>query len=74
MAAPTATDSVLAEYRAKYPALLTVTQAAEIAQRPAATILDWSSRGRFAGFKRRQGREIRLVRDPFILWLMEDIE
>ena len=59
----------LAEYREKYPHLLTVRQAAAIAQRPLKTIYDFSHRGLLDGCKVPNGREIRLVRDCFLNFL-----
>lgn len=63
-------DSVLEHYRQHFPPLITFQQAAEIAQRPLKTVYDWSSRGYFDAFKHRLGRERRLLRDPFVLWML----
>jgi len=62
--------TVLAEFAAKYPALISMAQAAEIAQRPLATLYDWSSRGRFDAFKKRPGRSVILIRDEFVRFIM----
>lgn len=62
--------NILSEYALKYPPLLTVAQAAELSQRPVGTIYDWSHRGRFDTIKRPLGREIRLLRDGFVLFLL----
>ena len=60
------TDDEMKWYRDRYPPLITFIQAAEIAQRPLATIYDWSSRGHFDRFKKRQGRECRLLLAAFL--------
>jgi hypothetical protein len=62
----------LEEYAALYPPYVTVPQAAAIAARCPRTIYDWSSQGRFDGFKVRTGREIRLNRDALVLFLFGD--
>ena len=62
-------ERCLAEYSKRYPPLIIFQQAAEIAQRPVGTVYDWSSRGRFDGFKLRCGRECRLLRDQFVTFL-----
>lgn len=50
----------------RFPPVLTVQQAAELAQVPVATIYDWKSRGRLAGCARRVGRHLRIHRDRFL--------
>lgn len=65
----TAVDRALAEYAGKYPPYIVVEQAAEIAQVPAGTIYDWSSRGLLDPFKTKRGRRIRLNRDAFVQFL-----
>lgn len=49
-----------------FPPVLSVKQAAELAQVPVATIYDWRSRGRLAGCSRRAGRHVRIHRDRFL--------
>ena len=49
-----------------YPALLTVDQAAELAQIPKRTIYEWSSRGLLRGCSCRAGRYLRIFRDGFL--------
>jgi hypothetical protein len=66
--------NICEEYASKFPPLITLDQAAAIAQVPIGTIYDWSSRGRFDAFKRRVGREVRLFRDPFIRTLLMGFE
>ncbi|MFA9477420.1 hypothetical protein ACERK3_03830 [Phycisphaerales bacterium AB-hyl4] len=63
-------DRYLAEYASQYPTLITLKQAAEIAQRPLATIYDWSSQGFFDEFKKPCGRERRLIRDRFVRFML----
>ena len=63
-------DEIIEEYRKTYPPLVTVDQAAEILQRPVGTVYDWSSRGLFDAFKRRAGRQIRLIRDELVRWYL----
>ena len=57
------------EWARKFPPVLTVTQAAELAQVPVATIYDWKSRGRLAGCARRVGRHVRVHRDRFLAFI-----
>ncbi len=64
-------ERVFAEYREKFPALITLPQAAEIAHVPLATAYDWSSRGAFDGFKFKPGRGVLLSRDAFIEFLLK---
>jgi excisionase family DNA binding protein len=65
-------QATLEEYARKYQPLITVEQAAEIAQVPRGTIYDWSSRGLFNGFKSQRGRRIRLSRDAFLRFLFNN--
>ena len=67
---PQDVNQAMKEYANKYPPMLTLVQAAEIIQRPLATLYDWSHRGRFDSFKQRNGREIRLLRDPFLRFFL----
>ena len=57
------------EWARKFPPVLTVTQAAELAQVPVATLYDWKSRGRLAGCARRVGRHVRVHRDRFLAFI-----
>lgn len=54
----------------KFPPILTVDQAAALAQVPKATIYDWSSRGSLKGCSRKHGKHLRIWRDGFIAHLM----
>lgn len=69
---PDDVELVLAEYAGKFPALITLPQAAEIAQVPLATIYAWSggSEGLLDGFKIRPGRHVLLGRDAFVRYLL----
>jgi excisionase family DNA binding protein len=49
--------------------VLTVTQAAELAQVQVGTLYDWSSRGKLAGCARRAGRHLRIHRDRFLAFI-----
>ena len=51
---------------AKYPAVLTPDQAADLLQVPKQTIYDWSSRGLLDGCKARVGKHLRLARDRLL--------
>lgn len=64
-------ERLLAEYRQKFPPLITLSQAAEIAHVPLATAYDWSARKVFDGFKFKPGRSVLLSRDAFIEFLLK---
>lgn len=53
----------------KYPPLLSVEQAAELAQVPIATIYDWRSRGHLEWCSCRAGKRVRILRDRFVTFL-----
>ena len=65
-------ELVLAEYAQKFPALITLLQAAKIAQVPLATVYAWSSEQRLDEFKIRRGRRVLLGRDGFVRYLLAD--
>ncbi len=56
-----------------YPPLITTKQAAEILQRPIATLYDWSSRGYLDEIKVKTGREVRLDRRGLISLMVRGI-
>lgn len=56
----------------RYPAILTLAQAAELAQVPLGTIRDWRSRGLLAGCSSRPGKQVRIWRDRFIKFLFNN--
>jgi hypothetical protein len=58
-------------YATRYPSLICVAQAMEIADVTRKTIYHWSSTGKLDGFKAKQGRHIRLSRDQFVRFLLE---
>jgi excisionase family DNA binding protein len=62
-------DRVLARYSAKYSALLSVKEAAEIAKVPVATIYQWSSQGEFDDCKNRKGKRLRISLDCLVRFL-----
>ncbi|MCG8585860.1 MAG: hypothetical protein MI757_14225 [Pirellulales bacterium] len=62
------------EYARKYPPLIDVKQAGEIAHAAKATIHSWSSAGRLDDFKHRSGRQILLERDAFVRYLLNEEE
>jgi predicted site-specific integrase-resolvase len=72
MSTVSSVDALVSEFAGLYPPLITVVQAAEIAQVPRATIHAWSSAGRFDEFKIRCGRYIRLHRDAFVRHLISE--
>lgn len=61
------------EWAERFPASLSVQQAAELAQVPVGTIYDWSSRGALHGCAARRGKRLRIWRDRFIAWLFEEL-
>ena len=63
-------DSLLAEYRDKYPPLITLPEGSVIARSPMGTMYEWSHQGLFDGFKIRAGRRVLLQRDAFIRFLL----
>lgn len=65
-------DAILEEYATKYPPLITVEHASEIAHVPIATIYSWSSADRLDAFKVRVGRNILFRRDAFINFLLSN--
>ena len=67
-------ESVLAEYAEKFPASISIQQAAEIAGVSVLTLYDWSSRGLLDAFKSKFGRRVRLSRDAFVRHLLRDDE
>jgi len=50
----------------RFPPILTVDQAAELAAVPKGTIYEWSSCGRLKGCARKVGKYLRIFRDRFI--------
>ena len=56
----------------KYPPILTVDQAAELASVPKKTIYEWSSRGLLDELANRFGRRLRINRNRFIQLLMNN--
>ena len=59
-------------WSSEFPPLLTVDQAARLAQVPKATVYDWSSRGLLHGCSRRVGKYLRILRDRFVTQLMNE--
>ena len=56
----------------KFPPLLSVDQAAELASVPKKTIYEWSSRGLLDDLANRFGRRLRIDRNRFIQLLMNN--
>jgi excisionase family DNA binding protein len=56
---------------ADYPPILTVQQAAELAQIPVDTLYAWSSQGRMKNCSARAGKHLRIDRDKFVKSLFE---
>jgi hypothetical protein len=50
----------------KFPPVLSVAQAAELAQVPIGTLYTWSSQGRLQSCAARAGKHLRIWRDGFI--------
>ena len=58
----------------EFPPVLSVEQAAKLAQVPVKTIYDWSSRGLLSGCARKTGKHVRILRSRFVRFLFEDKE
>jgi hypothetical protein len=58
----------------RYPPILSLRQAAEMAHVSEKTVYDWSSRGLLAGCAVRRGKRLRIFRDRFIRFLFEGKE
>jgi hypothetical protein len=54
------------EWAARFPPVLSVSQAADLLQVPVNTIYDWSSRGLLKGCSRRVGKYLRILRDKLL--------
>ena len=67
----TTVDDCIREYAETYPPLITLDQAAQIAQRSVNTIYDWSSRGLLESFKMKPGKRCLLALDGFVRFLMQ---
>lgn len=61
-------DPIWAE---KFPPILNLEQAAELAHVSKDTIYDWRSRGRLRGCSSHVGKHIRINRDRFVAFLMD---
>jgi len=59
-------------WAAKFPPLLTVDQAAALAQVPKQTVYSWSSQRLLKGCSRKAGKHLRILRDKFILKLFNE--
>ena len=54
----------------KFPPLLSVDAAAELANVPKGTIYDWSSRGLLDACANRRGKRLLILRDRFVQYLL----
>jgi len=54
----------------KFPPLLSVETAAELADVSKATIYDWSSRGLLDKCAKKQGKRLRIIRNRFVQFLL----
>ena len=63
-------EMYLKEYRQKYPPLISVEQASDIANVPVKTIYHWSSTGQLDLCKTRKGKRLRISRDCLVLFLL----
>ncbi len=61
---------LLDDYARRYPPLLSVQQAMEIADVPAGTIYTWSSLGQISECKSRVGKRLRIGRDCLVWFLL----
>lgn len=57
---------------AKFPSLLTVDEAAQLARVPKQTVYAWSSQGLLKGCSRKVGKHLRILRDKFILKIFNE--
>ena len=57
---------------AKFPPLLTVDEAAQLARVPKQTVYAWSSQGLLKGCSRKVGKHLRILRDKFILKIFNE--
>ncbi len=62
------------DWAREFPPILSVAQAARLAQVPVKTLYDWSSRGLLRHCAVRKGKYLRFVRDRFIRFLFENEE
>jgi len=54
------------QWAERFPPILNIDQAAELAQLPRGTLYSWSSRGLLRGCARKAGRHLRFFRDRFL--------
>ncbi|MDB5308564.1 MAG: DNA-binding protein [Gemmataceae bacterium] len=59
-------------WAATFPPILSVDQAATLAQVPKQTVYAWSSRGLLKGCSRRAGKHLRILRDKYLLKLFNE--
>ena len=64
-------DRILRNFAEKYPPLITIGEAAEIARVPVDTIYDWSHRGLLDNFKSKRGRRVLFDRDAFVRFILD---
>jgi len=57
---------------AKFPPLLTVDEAAQLARVPKQTVYGWSSQGLLKGCSQKVGKHLRILRDKFILKIFNE--
>ncbi len=57
---------------AKFPPLLTVDEAAQLARVPKQTVYAWSSQGLLKGCSRKVGKHLRILRDKFVLKIFNE--
>ncbi len=55
---------------AKYPPLLTVDEAAQLARVPKQTVYGWSSQGLLKGCSRKVGKRLLILRDKFMVQII----
>lgn len=61
-----------AAWATTFPPILTVDQAAALAQVPKQTVYAWSSQGMLKGCSRRAGKHLRILRDRFVQRLFNE--
>ena len=60
------------QWEQKFPPILLLEQAAELASVSTQTIYDWSSRGLLANCATKRGKRLRILRDRFVKFLFSD--
>jgi len=60
------------EWSKKFPPILDVVQAATLGHVPLATLYEWSSRGLLTNCANKRGKRLKIMRNRFVRFLMEE--